>query len=131
MDLLLSIPALFVLLPLMGVIALLIRHDSPGPAIYRQERLGKNGKPFTLYKFRSMRMDAEKNGAKWASSNDDRCTKLGSKLRQFRLDELPQLINIIRGDMSLVGPRPERAVFYDEFVKTIPDFRERLQMTQM
>ena len=126
MDLLLSIPALFVLLPLMGVIALLIRHDSPGPAIYRQERLGKRGKPFTLYKFRSMRMDAEKNGAKWASSNDDRCTKLGSKLRQFRLDELPQLINIIRGDMSLVGPRPERAVFYDEFVKTIPDFRDRL-----
>ena len=125
-DILLSATALVLLALPMALIALAVRLDSKGPAIFRQERLGKNGKPFTLYKFRSMRMDAEKNGAKWASSNDDRCTKLGSKLRQFRLDELPQLINIIRGDMSLVGPRPERAVFYDEFVKTIPDFRDRL-----
>lgn len=110
----------------MGVIALLIRQDSPGPAIYRQERLGLHGRPFTLYKFRSMRLDAEKNGAQWAKSNDVRCTRLGSRLRQYRLDELPQLFNIIRGDMSLVGPRPERAVFYDAFEKTVPGFRERL-----
>lgn len=115
----------FLLVPML-IIAIIIRIDSPGPALYKQERLGYQGKPFTMLKFRSMRIDAEKDGPQWASKGDDRCTKLGSMLRKFRLDEFPQLWNIFVGDMSFVGPRPERAYFYDEFEKNIPEFRERL-----
>jgi len=110
----------------MIILAVLIRIDSKGPALFSQERLGENGKPFVMYKFRSMHMDAEIDGPKWAEKNDDRCTKLGKVLRNSRLDELPQLINILKGEMSLVGPRPERAYFYDEFEKYIPNFRDRL-----
>ncbi len=113
------------LLP-MFVIGILIRIDSPGAAIFKQERLGTNGKPFVIYKFRSMRTDAEVDGPQWATKDDDRCTKLGLILRKMRLDELPQLWNIFIGDMSFVGPRPERECFYDEFEKYIPQFRERL-----
>ena len=113
------------LIPML-VIAVLIRIDSKGPALFCQERLGENGKPFVMFKFRSMRIDAEADGPQWANKNDDRCTKLGKVLRSSRLDELPQLINIIKGDMSFVGPRPERAYFYDEFEKYIPNFRDRL-----
>ena len=110
----------------MVILAVMIRRDSEGPAIFRQERLGKDGKPFTMYKFRSMILDAEANGPQWADKNDCRCTNLGAKLRKTRLDELPQLFNILKGDMSIVGPRPERACFYDEFEKYIPHFRQRL-----
>ena len=110
----------------MVILAVMIRRDSEGPAIFRQERLGKDGKPFTMYKFRSMILDAEANGPQWADKDDCRCTNLGAKLRKTRLDELPQLFNILRGDMSIVGPRPERACFYDEFEKYIPHFRQRL-----
>ena len=110
----------------MVILAVMIRRDSEGPAIFRQERLGKDGKPFTMYKFRSMILDAEANGPQWADKNDCRCTNLGAKLRKSRLDELPQLFNILKGDMSIVGPRPERACFYDEFEKYIPHFRQRL-----
>ncbi len=110
----------------MVILAVMIRRDSEGPAIFCQERLGKDGKPFTMYKFRSMILDAEANGPQWADKNDCRCTNLGAKLRKSRLDELPQLFNILRGDMSIVGPRPERACFYDEFEKYIPHFRQRL-----
>ena len=110
---------------LLGV-GIAVRLDSPGPAIFRQERLGKNGKPFMILKLRSMRLDAEKNGPRWAERNDSRCTRLGSFLRRSRLDELPQLWNILHGEMSFVGPRPERAYFYDQFEKTIPGFRNRL-----
>lgn len=99
----------------MAVLMLLIRLDSPGPAIYRQERLGKDGKPFTILKLRTMRLDAEKNGPRWAETNDSRCTRLGRFLRKTRIDELPQLWNILRGEMSFVGPRPERAYFYLAF----------------
>lgn len=112
----------------MAVIMLAIKMDSRGPVIFCQERLGLNGKPFMMYKFRSMYMDAEKNGPQWARENDDRCTRVGAFLRKTRLDELPQLMNIIRGDMSLVGPRPERAVFYEEFETYIIGFRQRLQV---
>lgn len=94
---------------------LIVALDSPGPAIFRQERLGLNGKPFMIYKFRTMRLDAEANGPRWAAVCDTRCTRFGQFLRRTRLDELPQLWNILRGDMSLVGPRPERAYFYREF----------------
>ena len=110
----------------MAVLMLLIRLDSPGPAIYRQERLGKDGKPFTILKLRTMRLDAEKNGPRWAETNDSRCTRLGRFLRKTRIDELPQLWNILRGEMSFVGPRPERAYFYDQFEQYIPEFRNRL-----
>lgn len=120
-----AIASALLLVP-MAILAILIRIDSEGPALFCQERLGKNGKPFVMYKFRSMRMDAEADGPKWANKDDERCTKLGKVLRSSRLDELPQLINILKGDMSFVGPRPERAYFYDEFEKYIPNFRDRL-----
>lgn len=94
---------------------LIVALDSPGPPIFRQERLGLNGKPFMIYKFRTMRLDAKANGPRWAAVCDTRCTRFGQLLRRTRLDELPQLWNILRGDMSLVGPRPERAYFYREF----------------
>ena len=125
-DIFVSFGALMVLWLPMVIVGVLIRVDSDGPALFCQERLGKNGRPFTMYKFRSMRMDAELNGPQWASKDDCRCTKVGRVLRKSRIDELPQLINILRGDMSFVGPRPERACFYDEFEKYIPHFRQRL-----
>jgi len=106
---------IFLLIP-MAVVAVLIKIDSPGPVFYVQERLGKNGRPFMMYKFRSMRTDAEKSGPCWASENDSRSTKFGSFIRKTRIDELPQLLNIFTGEMGFVGPRPERAFFYREFV---------------
>lgn len=110
----------------MAVIALCIKLDSKGPVIFKQERLGKDGKSFTMYKFRSMYTDAEADGPRWADRDDDRCTKVGCFLRKTRLDELPQFWNILKGEMSLVGPRPERAYFYDEFETYIHGFRNRL-----
>ncbi len=127
-DIVASFVALVVLALPMLVIAVMIKLDSPGPAVFRQERLGKNGKPFIMYKFRSMIMEAEDAGPQWAAENDERCTKLGHYLRLVRLDELPQLWNILKGDMSFVGPRPEREYFYNEFEKYIPHFRARLQV---
>lgn len=108
------------------VIAIAIKVDSRGPIFFCQERLGLNGRPFMMYKFRSMREDAEKDGPQWAEPNDDRCTQVGIFLRKTRLDEIPQLFNILRGDMSLVGPRPERAVFYREFEQYIVGFSQRM-----
>ena len=96
----------------MSVIALIIALDSPGDPIFKQERLGKDGKPFIMYKFRSMCEDAERDGPRWADADDARCTHFGAFLRRTRLDELPQIWNILKGDMSFVGPRPERACFY-------------------
>ena len=127
-DIAASLLAGIVLLVPMLIIAMVVRLDSPGPALFRQERLGKNGKPFTMLKFRSMYLDAEVNGPQWAAVNDHRCTKVGRILRNSRLDELPQLWNILKGDMSFVGPRPERACFYDKFEEYIPGFRNRLQI---
>ena len=123
-----AVGGLILLLP-MGIIALLVRLDSPGSALYRQERLGKDGKPFTLYKFRSMRQDAEADGPQWAKVADSRCTRLGQVLRKTRLDELPQLWNILKGEMSFVGPRPERACFYEEFETYIHGFHKRMAVT--
>lgn len=125
-DFVASLCALIIAIIPMGIISLAVVLDSEGGAIYKQERLGKNGKPFMLYKFRTMGIDAEKNGAQWADANDDRCTKVGTFLRKTRMDELPQLINIIKGDMSIVGPRPERKIFYDEFATYIDGFDKRL-----
>ena len=115
-----------ILLVPMIIIALAIRLDSEGPALFRQERLGKDGKPFIMLKFRSMRLDAEAEGPQWAEHDDMRCTRLGHWLRKCRLDELPQLWNILVGEMSFVGPRPERACFYDQFETYIHGFRNRL-----
>ena len=125
-DVLLSILLFLVLSPLMCIIAILIKIDSSGPVIFSQERLGKDGAPFLIYKFRSMKVDAEKDGPQWAAENDDRCTRVGKILRKARLDEIPQLLNIFEGDMSFVGPRPEREYFYIKFETYIPEFRNRL-----
>lgn len=119
-----------VLLIPMAVVALLIKNESPGPALYKQERLGKGGKTFMMYKFRSMYLDAEKNGPQWAQTEDPRRTKIGKIIRVWHIDELPQLLNVIKGDMSVVGPRPEREYFYDEFEQTVPEFRKRLLVDQ-
>ena len=128
-DVLVSLLGLLVLGIPMLLLALLIQLDSEGPAIFAQERLGKNGVPFTMYKFRTMRLDAEKNGPQWASENDQRCTKLGRIIRKSRADELPQLVNVLKGEMSLVGPRPEREFFYEEFEQYIHGFSQRLKVT--
>jgi Undecaprenyl-phosphate glucose phosphotransferase len=126
MDILLSLLALIVLSPVMIGIAILVKLTSPGPIFYSQERCGLNGKLFKMLKFRSMRTDSEqKTGAVWAVKNDPRTTKLGAFLRKTSLDELPQFINVLLGDMSLVGPRPERPVFINKFRKTIPNYYAR------
>ena len=127
-DIVLALLACVLCLIPCGIIALAIRLDSPGQVIFRQERLGKDGKPFVMYKFRYMRTDAEQNGPQWAEKYDTRCTRVGAFLRRSRLDELPQMINILKGDMSFVGPRPERKVFYDLFETYIPGFYRRLQV---
>ncbi|MCD7857136.1 MAG: sugar transferase [Clostridiales bacterium] len=127
LDLVASLIGSVLLIPPMAVIAVAIKADSKGPVLYKQERLGTNGKPFTLYKFRSMRVDAEANGAQWATDHDERCTAVGAVLRLYRLDELPQIpFNILPGTLSLVGPRPERKVFYDKFATYIDGFEQRL-----
>jgi Undecaprenyl-phosphate glucose phosphotransferase len=126
MDIVLSLTALVVVSPAMLLIAALIKIASPGPIFYRQERCGLNGQTFQMLKFRSMRVDAEREtGAVWAQKDDPRRTPLGVFLRKTSLDELPQLINVLRGDMSLVGPRPERPVFTQQFSKTIPNYMAR------
>ena len=128
-DVALSLTALTVLALPMALIAIAVKLDSPGPVFYRQERLGKNGRPFQLVKFRSMRTDAEKAGAQWAKEHDTRVTRMGHIMRACRLDELPQFWGVVKGDLSLVGPRPERAVFYEAFEKYIPGFKQRLLVT--
>jgi Undecaprenyl-phosphate glucose phosphotransferase len=126
MDVVLSALALVLLSPLMAVIAVLVKLTSPGPIFYRQERCGLNGRTFYMLKFRSLRVDAEqKTGAVWAVRNDPRRTRVGAFLRKTSLDELPQLWNVLKGDMSLVGPRPERPVFIQQFSKTIPNYMAR------
>lgn len=127
-DIVCSFFALVILSAPMLVIALVVALDSPGAPIFRQERLGLNGKPFWIYKFRSMRLNAEENGPQWANEQDSRCTHVGQFLRRTRLDKLPQLYNILRGDMSFVGPRPERAYFYRKFETYIPGFSNRLMV---
>jgi sugar transferase (PEP-CTERM system associated) len=111
--------------PLMAATAILVRLDSPGPVLYRQERVGADGRLFTLYKFRSMRADAERGTPVWATDRDDRVTRIGRFIRLSRLDELPQLWNVLRGDMSFVGPRPERPYFVDQLAAAIPFYAAR------
>jgi exopolysaccharide biosynthesis polyprenyl glycosylphosphotransferase len=119
-DLLVAVIGLVMTLPLLVIIALLIKLDSSGPVFYRQLRVGLKAQPYMILKFRSMFHDAEKGGARWTSVKDTRITRLGSYLRKWRLDEIPQLVNVIRGEMTLVGPRPERPVFVQELRRDIP-----------
>jgi exopolysaccharide biosynthesis polyprenyl glycosylphosphotransferase len=115
-----------VTLPLMVVTAAAIKLDSRGPAFYRQERTGLHGETFTLFKFRSMALDAEAGGRpQWAQKRDPRITRIGAFLRASRIDELPQLFNVLRGEMSMIGPRPERPIFVEELAKVIPFYNHR------
>jgi len=147
-DIVVSLLALGIFGMFLPLIALIIKLDSPGPVFYSQERVGINrrqrhrrqverngddrrkvlrpGKPFRVHKLRSMRTDAEAAGAQWATENDSRITRVGRFLRKTRLDELPQFVNVLKGEMSLIGPRPERLVFVRQLEKDVPDFRDRL-----
>lgn len=119
-DLSVSGVSLVVLFPILVLIGLLVKVDSPGPVFYCQMRVGLRGQPYMIWKFRSMSHDAEKSGPRWAQANDPRVSRVGKWLRKTRLDELPQFINVLKGDMSLVGPRPERPVFVQELRAQIP-----------
>jgi exopolysaccharide biosynthesis polyprenyl glycosylphosphotransferase len=126
LDLVLTVPALILLSPLLLAIAAAVRLESPGPALYRQERVGLRGRRFAILKFRSMRQDAERDtGPVWARAGDPRRTRLGRFLRRTSLDELPQLLNVLAGEMSLVGPRPERPFFVKRFARTVPRYEDR------
>jgi exopolysaccharide biosynthesis polyprenyl glycosylphosphotransferase len=123
-DLVLAALGLALTWPLWALIAAAVKMDSRGPVFFRQERLGKDGKPFQIIKFRTMITDAESNGPQFACQGDLRITRVGRILRKWRLDEMPQLYNILKGEMSFVGPRPEREVFIREFQQMVPDLRE-------
>ena len=128
MDIVVSALGLVICSPIMAVTAIAIKCNDGGPVIYRQERLTKNGKVFEILKFRTMRVDAEKDGvARLAAENDDRITPVGHVIRRYRIDELMQLVNVLRGEMSLVGPRPERPEIAKQYEKTMPAFSLRLQ----
>lgn len=124
-DILISATMLAITSPLMMLTAIAIKLESPGAALYKQIRTGKDGQPFAIIKFRSMRSDAEKAGAQWAQKNDNRITKVGKFIRLTRLDELPQLWNVLKGEMSFVGPRPERPEFNEMLAKEIPFYNLR------
>lgn len=113
-------------IPLLIIFSIIIKLESKGPAIYKQNRMGIYGEMFTIYKMRSMYIDAESNGPKWADKCDNRITKVGQFIRRTRIDEIPQLFNILKGDMSLVGPRPERLCFTHKFNQEISGFTNRL-----
>jgi len=124
-DILAALFGLLFLGPMCMLIAMAIKLDSKGPVFYRQERVGRDGRVFKLLKFRSMVVDAEKDGPIWAVNNDDRCTRVGKIIRKLRLDEVPQLINVLKGTMSMVGPRPERPFFVKKLEKEIPFYYHR------
>lgn len=120
--------ALVVLAIPMCVVAVKIKRESPGPVIYKQRRVGKSGRIFYIYKFRSMYMDAESRGARWAVDDDPRVTRVGKFIREKRIDEIPQFVNVVKGDMSLIGPRPERPAFCEEFEKRIHGWHYRTKV---
>jgi sugar transferase (PEP-CTERM system associated) len=129
MDYFLASIGLIISLPVIALAALAIKIDSPGPILYWQERVGKNGKIFKLAKFRSMRWDAEKEtGPVWTAENDERITRVGKIIRKIRLDEIPQMFNVLGGEMSFVGPRPERPHFVNQLKNEIPFYEKRLSM---
>ena len=123
LDFIAALVGLMLLAPLFLIVSALILITTGRPIFYMQERVGQGGRPFKMFKFRSMRTDAEgRTGPIWASTADDRCTRIGAWLRRTNIDELPQLFNVVRGDMSLVGPRPERPVFVEQFRDSVPDY---------
>lgn len=125
-DIIASVTLFVVVLPVILAVAIAVKLESRGPIFYRQERLGLHGRPFVMYKFRSMRIDAERDGVpRWASVADDRITRVGAIIRMTRMDELPQLLNVIKGEMSFIGPRPERAFFVTKLREAIPLYFER------
>lgn len=128
MDIVLGILALIIASPFMLIIALLVKLNDKGPILYKQERLTMHGKKFQILKFRSMRMDSEAKGARLAMKDDDRVTAVGKVIRRIHFDELPQIFNIIKGDMSLVGPRPERELIHNQYKEKIPEFDFRLKV---
>lgn len=123
MDIVFSALALVILLPIYLALAILIKISSPGPVFFRQERIGLHGRPFHIFKFRSMYVDAEEHGPQLSSSSDPRITGIGKFMRKTRLDELPQFMNVLMGDMSLVGPRPERQFFIDQIMRRAPHYK--------
>ena len=126
-DILISLPLAIIALPIMLITAIAIKAEDHGPVLYKQDRLTKGGKIFKIMKFRSMRVDAEKDGvARLASESDDRITKVGRFIRATRIDELPQLLNILKGELSRVGPRPERPEIAEQYEKELPEFHLRL-----
>jgi len=126
LDIIAALIGLIITFPVMLIVGVLIKIEDNGPIFYKQERLGKGGKHFWIYKLRSMRMDAEKYGMQWAEKDDPRITKIGNFIRKTRIDELPQLFNIIIGDMKLIGPRPERPELTFQFEEETPGFINRL-----
>jgi exopolysaccharide biosynthesis polyprenyl glycosylphosphotransferase len=129
LDVLVSATILLVGLPFWLLVALAIKVDSRGPVLYKQERVGRNGKHFNIYKFRSMQTNAETGtGPVWAKKNDPRVTRVGKIIRRMHIDEVPQFINVLRGDMSLVGPRPERPYFVEKLSKELPLYKRRLKV---
>ena len=127
-DFIISLLSLVIVIPIILITSIFIMLESPGNPFYVQSRMGLMGKEFNLIKLRSMRTDAEKNGAQWADKNDSRITKVGRFIRKTRIDELPQIFNVLKGEMSIIGPRPERQIFVEEFVKYIPNFPKRLEV---
>lgn len=129
LDIISSLIGLIIGIPILIVFGILIKIEDSGPIFYKQERLGLNGMKFYIYKLRSMSVDAEKaGGAQWAQKNDPRVTKIGKFIRKTRIDEIPQLFNILQGNMSLIGPRPERPELTYKFDKEIPGFSKRLSV---
>ena len=129
LDIILALIGLIIGIPLVIIFGLLIKLEDGGPILFKQERVGKYGKVFNLYKVRSMRIDAEKFGAQWAQEEDPRILKVGRFIRKTRIDEIPQLFNILKGDMSIVGPRPERPMFTVQFEEETTGFINRLLVT--
>ena len=127
-DVVFSVIGLIITLPITVLVAIAIRLESDGPILYKQTRVGWQGQAFDVMKFRSMRVDAERDGAVWASVGDSRVTRIGKFIRKYRIDELPQFVNILRGEMSLVGPRPERPIFVQDLRKLIDYYDERHSM---
>lgn len=127
-DIIFSMSALLLLWPLFLLIALILWLDTGSPIFFLQERIGQGGRPFRIIKFRTMKVDAESQGPQLSFPEDKRQTRIGSILRRYRLDELPQFINILKGDMSLVGPRPERSYFIGQISQRTPDYQTLLQM---
>jgi exopolysaccharide biosynthesis polyprenyl glycosylphosphotransferase len=125
-DVLFAFVGLIASIPIIFIAVILIKIETKGPIIYTQQRVGKRGRLFEIYKLRTMCFNAEKDGIQWTQKHDPRVTKVGRLLRKTRIDELPQLINVLKGEMSIVGPRPERPYFVEVFSKNIPSFYERL-----